>query len=74
MEAVRGADGHPIDRVWVTSPFDSRLRYNLYSTFVILPTHQLRHVVQAERVWERTCGHFELERTQKHTHSRAGSA
>ena len=52
MEAVRGADGHPIDRVWVTSPFDSRLRYNLYSTFVILPTHQLRHVVQAERVWQ----------------------
>ena len=52
MEAVRGADGHPIDRVWVTSPFDSRLRYNLYSTFVILPTHQRRHVVQAERVWQ----------------------
>ena len=51
-EAVRGADGLPIDRVWVTSPFDSRLRYNLYSTFVILPIHQRRHVVQAEGVWQ----------------------
>ena len=49
---VREADGLPINRVWVTSPFDQRLRYNLYSTFVILPRHQLRHVVQAERVWQ----------------------
>ncbi len=49
---VREADGCPINRVWVTSPFDQRLRYNLYSTFVILPKHQRRHVVQAERVWQ----------------------
>ena len=49
---VREADGRPINRVWVTSPFDQRLRYNLYSTFVILPKHQRRHVVQAERVWQ----------------------
>ncbi len=49
---VREADGCPINRVWVTSPFDQRLRYNLYSTFVILPRHQRRHVVQAERVWQ----------------------
>ena len=49
---VREADGRPINRVWVTSPFDQRLRYNLYSTFVILPKHQLRHVVQAERIWQ----------------------
>ncbi len=52
MEVLRGADQHPIDRVWITSPFDSRLRYNLYSTFVILTKHQLRHVVQAELVWQ----------------------
>jgi len=50
-EFVRAADGHPIHLVWVTSPFAERLRYNVYSTFVILPKHQLRHVVQAERVW-----------------------
>ncbi len=49
---VREADGNPINRVWVISPFDRRLRYNLYSTFVILPKHQRRHVVQAERIWQ----------------------
>ena len=49
---VREADGRPISRVWITSPFFQRLRYNLYSTFVILPRHQLRHVQQAERVRE----------------------
>ena len=49
---VREADGLPINRVLVTSPFDQRLRYNLYSTFVILPKHQRCHVVQAERVWQ----------------------
>ena len=51
---LREADGRPINRVWVTSPFDQRLRYTLYSTFVILPRHQRRHVVQAERVWPRS--------------------
>lgn len=51
MDFVQAADGRPIHRVWVISPFDERLRYTLYSTFVILPRHQLRHLVQAERVW-----------------------
>ena len=49
---VRRADGYPIHRVWVTSPFDPRLRYNLYSALVIVARHQLRHIVQAERVWQ----------------------
>ena len=49
---VQEAEGCAIDRVWVRSPFDPRLRYNLYSALVILPRHQLRHVVQAERVWQ----------------------
>lgn len=48
---VRAADGRPVDRVRITSPFDARLRYSLYSAFVILPRHQRRHIVQAERVW-----------------------
>ena len=48
-EIVRAADRHPIDRAWVISPFDPRLRYNLYSALVILPRHQRRHIVQAER-------------------------
>jgi hypothetical protein len=45
------ADGLPLGAVKVSSPFDPRARYNLYSCFVILPRHQQRHLEQAERVW-----------------------
>ena len=36
----------------IVSPFDGRLRYNLYSCLTILPAHQHRHLWQAERVLE----------------------
>jgi hypothetical protein len=49
--AVEASDGLPIDRVRLASPFSKRVRYNLYSTFVIIPRHQLRHIVQAEWLW-----------------------
>jgi hypothetical protein len=49
---VRAADGQPIDRVRVTSPFDARARYNLYACFTLLAPHQHRHLQQAEEVWE----------------------
>src|SRR6266550_1044877 len=42
--------GPPV-RVRLTSPFNARVRYNLYSCFTILPRHQHRHLWQAERVW-----------------------
>ena len=48
---TRAADGLPLGKVKVVSPFDARARYNLYSCFVILPRHQVRHLEQAERVW-----------------------
>lgn len=48
---VREADGLPIDRVKIVSPFDARMKYNLYSALVILPQHQHRHLEQAEGVW-----------------------
>lgn len=51
LRCVDEAEGLPLDRVVVNSPFDPRLQYNLYSLFRILPAHQLRHLVQAERVW-----------------------
>jgi hypothetical protein len=47
---VRAADGLPIDRVKVISPFDARVRYSLYSALTILPRHQHRHLWQAEQV------------------------
>jgi hypothetical protein len=50
---VRRADGLPLGRIRVLSPFDPRgkLSYNLYSCLSILPRHQHRHLWQAEQVW-----------------------
>lgn len=47
---VAMADGLAIDRVRVTSPFDSRVRYTLFACLSILPRHQHRHLWQAEQV------------------------
>jgi hypothetical protein len=52
VDAVRQADGLPLQRVRVTSPFDPRIRYSLYSCLTILPPHQHRHLWQAEQVLE----------------------
>jgi hypothetical protein len=49
IECVADADGLPIGRVRIASPFDERVHYNLYSCLSILPRHQLRHLWQAER-------------------------
>jgi len=45
---TREADGLPLDRIQVVSPFDARVRYNLYAALVTLPRHQHRHLGQAE--------------------------
>ena len=45
---VRAADRLPLDRVRIVSPFDARVRYNLYAAFSILARHQHRHLRQAE--------------------------
>ena len=44
---VRSADGLPIDRVKIQSPF-GKLRYNAYSALQIVAQHQHRHLQQAE--------------------------
>jgi len=46
---VGEADGLAIDRVVLVSPFDSRVKYNLYSMFTLVPRHQQRHLIQAAR-------------------------
>jgi hypothetical protein len=46
---VREADGLPIDRVMLRSPFDARVRCNLYAALTLIPRHQFRHALQAER-------------------------
>lgn len=49
MACLEAADGLPLDRIRVPSPFNPRVRYNLYSCFVILPRHEHRHLWQAEQ-------------------------
>lgn len=51
LALLASADGLPIDKVSITSPFNARMKYNLYAGFAVLPRHQHRHLQQAERVW-----------------------
>lgn len=51
VELVRQADGLPLGRLKIVSPFGPGFKYNVYSAFTILPTHQHRHLQQAERAW-----------------------
>src|SRR2546425_3586757 len=52
LDCLAQADGLPLSQVRVTSPFNARVRYNLYSCLTILPRHQHRHLWQSERGWE----------------------
>ena len=47
---VESADGLPLGRVRIASPFAEKVRYDLFSALSILPRHQERHVWQAEQV------------------------
>ena len=44
-------EAHDLDlrRVKIVSPFDKRVKYNVYSAFRILIAHQRRHLWQAEQ-------------------------
>jgi len=46
---VADAEGRQLDRVTLRSPFDARIRYNLYSALTLVPRHQHRHLLQAEQ-------------------------
>ena len=49
IACVSAAEGLPIDRIKLASPFDARVKYNLYSALTLVPRHQHRHLMQAER-------------------------
>jgi hypothetical protein len=53
IDLVAQADGLKLGSLWITSPFDPRVRYNAYSCLTILPRHQQRHLWQAEQVWSK---------------------
>lgn len=50
LRRLEHADALPLNRVRVVSPFNARVKYNLYSCFSILPRHEHRHLWQAEQV------------------------
>ena len=45
--------GLALDRLRLVSPFDARVKYNLYAAFCLLAAHQRRHLWQAEQVKSR---------------------
>lgn len=49
-KGIEKADGLDLNQVIVISPFSKRVKYNLFSCFVLIVTHQLRHLWQAEQV------------------------
>jgi len=51
LALLASADGLAIDKVTMTSPFNARMKYNIYAGFAAIPRHQHRHLQQAERVW-----------------------
>jgi hypothetical protein len=44
-----GAAAYALDRLTLRSPFFERLRYTLYTTFLLIPAHERRHIWQAEQ-------------------------
>ena len=49
VDALHSAEGLDLRKIKVVSPFDKRVKYNLYSAFRILVAHQRRHLWQAEQ-------------------------
>ena len=49
VDLVHQASGLDLGKLKIVSPFDKRVRYNLYSAFKIIVAHQRRHLWQAEK-------------------------
>jgi uncharacterized damage-inducible protein DinB len=52
VDAMAPWQGRALDKVLITSPFNKRLRYNIYSLFNVVAAHQRHHLWQAHRVKE----------------------
>ena len=53
VAALHRCRGRAIDRVKMASPIDRRIRYSIWSSFLIVAAHQRRHLSQAERAVRR---------------------
>ena len=50
LQLLREAKTFNLQKIKVVSPFDKRVRYNVFSAFRIIAAHQRRHLWQAEQV------------------------
>lgn len=50
---ITAAQGADLSAARVTSPFNTRVKYSAYGALCIIPTHQRRHIWQAERTLAR---------------------
>ena len=49
LATLRRCRGRSIDRIRMASPVDRRIRYSIWSSFVIVAAHQRRHLWQGEQ-------------------------
>jgi len=49
VDTLHAAEGLDMRKIKIVSPFDRRVKYNLYSAFRVLVAHQRRHLWQAEQ-------------------------
>ncbi len=49
VQRVQRCRGRDLERIRLASPFNARVKYNMYSAFLILVAHERRHLVQADR-------------------------
>ena len=49
VDVLHTAEGLDLRKLKIVSPFDKRVKYNVYSAFRILVAHQRRHLWQAEK-------------------------
>src|SRR4029077_18026934 len=56
LEAMERWNGRALDKVLITSPFNKRLRYNIFSLFNVVAAHQRHHLWQAHRVKDQIKG------------------
>jgi hypothetical protein len=48
-DSLGRASGLDLDRLRIVSPFNARVKYNVYAAFCLLLAHERRHLWQAER-------------------------
>jgi hypothetical protein len=48
LSMIKQLESYPIGKLKVRSPFNQKIKYNVYSAIRILSVHELRHIAQAE--------------------------